>query len=519
MSTNTVANNSASSSSTAAPQLPKTAVQAANAVTASGTFKKKKAKFQLVEGHSKAWNFAEYLASGHVGRFSANDSGVFKWTGTHWAAINEKTGAKISGDFMHDLFPDKASNSGKKDAWLYACDRVASQHPLPKPSGQIIVPCLNAYVHVSKAGGITVQQADPREGLTHVINATVGTHHGHTHNPQPVPPQSMFGRFLDSALADVDVRALIQEQCALTLMPGPHQIAFWWFGTGGNGKGVMTSILKAFHQNTAQIWLDDLRDPTRLAPVVNASLLITPEVSRGRWHEEQWKALTGGDPLMAKLLYKDLVEFVNRAVHFISSNDKPFVTDISDAVYRRLCFVEWTQAVGSYQKDDKLVEKIMASEAHIVLDWMLEGLQRVVARGGFMPEAQWPESIRNLKSMIRATNDCVGAWADACNVMGVEANGKMTPKTAIYASYEQWCRDDGRLPLADNIFWRKVWNVPRFRAYQATTARGYTMRFNDKQVNAVRLRLDASTTTKTDQVSELRWPRDIYVSGTGTIDF
>ena len=146
-------------------------------------------------------------------------------------------------------------------------------------------------------------------------------------------------------------------------------------------------------------------------------------------------------------------------------------------------------------------------------------VQRVVARGGFMPEAQWPESIRNLKSMIRATNDCVGAWADACNVMGVEANGKMTPKTAIYASYEQWCRDDGRLPLADNIFWRKVWNVPRFRAYQATTARGYTMRFNDKQVNAVRLRLDASTTTETDQVSELRWPRDIYVSGTGTIDF
>ena len=75
-------------------------------------------------------------------------------------------------------------------------------------------------------------------------------------------------------------------------------------------------------------------------------------VKRGQWDEEQWKALTGGDPLMAKLLYKDLVPFTNRAVHIISSNDKAFITDVSDAVYRRLCFVEWVQTAGIFERID-----------------------------------------------------------------------------------------------------------------------------------------------------------------------
>lgn len=525
MSTNTVANNPTPSSVTT-PKAAKTAVQAAYAATATGAFKKSKKKFKVVEENSPQWNFSEYLMQGYAGIFAGNETGIFKWVGTHWQAQTKKDGSKLTNAFIHAHCAHRASNSTVDDAWKYAGDHLAHHHPLPSPKGspELVVPCLNGYVHIDQAGSITVKPADRALGLTYAVNATIGSHHGKAYQPSAVPAASMFGKFLASALPDPQVRALVQEQCALTLIQGPHQIAFWWFGTGGNGKGVMTSLLKNFHQTWAQVWLNKLADPTHLAGCINASLLLTPEVKRGQWDEEQWKALTGGDPLMAKLLYKDLVPFTNRAVHIISSNDKAFITDVSDAVYRRLCFVEWVQTAGSFEKIDNLDQKIMATESHLFLDWLLEGLQRIAQRGNrFMPESEWPESVRALKTMIRATNDCIGAWADACNVVGVDpdAHGemKLTPKTHVYASYEQWCRDDGRLPLAENIFWRKIWNVPRFRAYQPQTARGYTMRYNDKQVNAARLRLHAPSVKPAPTAPSPSITKDIVVSGTGNIHF
>ncbi|WP_448228927.1 DNA primase family protein [Pseudoxanthomonas mexicana] len=489
MSTTVTSNPQASSPVVPKKQKINTAAQS-QSMSAAGAFKKSKAKFQIKDGHTAQWNFAEYLKGGMAGHWAAASGAAYKWERTHWRLVDD--GLEEAQEFIHSYLPDKARNSTANDAWNYAVGILSREQKLPAPNLQnAVVPCLNGYVHIDRQGNIMVKPADRELGFTYVVNATVAGRHGEPHTPTPVPSNSMFGRFLDSALSNLDVRALVQEQCALSLIPGPHQIAFWWFGAGGNGKGVMTSLLKRFHQNYASVWLHQLNDPTKLAKVVNASLILTPEVARGKWHEEEFKALNGGDVMSAKLLYKDPVNFVCRGTHFISSNDKPFITDISDAVYRRLCFVEWTQAAGSYERIDQLDEKIMASESHLVLDWLLEGLQRIAQRGNrFMPEAQWPECVRDLKSLIRSTNDCVGAWADACNVVGVGPEEKLTPKTMVYESYKQWCMDDGRNPLAENIFWRKIWGVPRFRDFEPRTKRGYTMRFNDKQVNAARLRLN-----------------------------
>lgn len=494
------------------------------AKSAGSAYKASKAKFSIKDGYSCQWNFAEYMLSPISGQWAADHTGVFAWTGTHWEAVSDERSSALSNTFLHEHFPDKASRAASKDMWLYAADHVAANAPLPRRAAPgWVVPCLNGYVHVDPAGAINFEAADSSYGLTYVVNSTVNCHHGKPHEPQPIPSQSLFGRFLASALPDSEVRAVVQEQCALTLMQGPHQIAFWWFGTGGNGKGVMTSILQRFHQRCATIWLNNLRDATKLADCVNASLLITPEVARGRWDEEEWKALTGGDPLYAKQVYKNPIRFFNRAVHIICSNDRPWVTDVSDAVYRRLCFVEWTQAASSYVRIDRLDEKIMSQEAHLVLDWLLEGLQRIAKRGGkFLPEDQWPDSVRLTKGMIRMSNDCIGAWAEACEVNGTHE--RLTPKAAIYECYAQWCKDDGRQPLADNMFWRKVWNVPKFRPFQPRTARGPTMRFNDKQVNAAHM-VVGGVASKSNGANVVALPthipvyRDTLLSGTGDINF
>ncbi|WP_448670476.1 DNA primase family protein [Pseudoxanthomonas mexicana] len=523
MSTTNVSNNLPTSIAATPSAAPAKTIT--TATTGANAFKKGKAKFQILEGHAIQWNFAEYMLSPLAGRWAADDMGVYQWKSTHWELVPEKVSRRLSNAFLHQHFPDKASNAMSRDMWLYAADHLASNSPLPKavPS-RSVVPCLNGYIHVDSSGAACFEAADSQFGLTYVVNATVNGRHGADYQPSAVPTNSMFGTFLASALPDDDVRRLVQEQCALSLIQGPHQIAFWWFGTGGNGKGVMTSILQKFHQRCATVWLNKLSDPSRLTDCVNASLILTPEVARGRWDEEEWKALTGGDPLQAKFLYKDPIRFINRAIHIICSNDRPWVTDVSDAVYRRLCFVEWTQSSGSYVRIDNLDEKIMANEANVVLDWLLEGLQRIAQRGGkFMPEAEWPQSIRTLKGMIRRSNDCIGAWSEACQVSG--SHDRLTPKAAIYESYAQWCKDDGRQPLADNMFWRKVWNVPKFRPYQPRTERGPTMRFNDKQVNAAYMVIGGLTSSPTASnvvalpVVPTGVYRDTQISGTSDIKF
>lgn len=478
MSINTVANNTVVSTP-AQPAIPNK-----KGPSAQGKHSKTN-KANIVTSHTPATNWVNYIHSGACGDWAKSNGLAYKWNGVFWDTVSTADGTSLASNFLFKHMPDKATNAASADCFKFSVNML---DPIPKfdPSNFVIA-TKNGYLHMDKQGKMMVRPADKSLGLTFGINATVSTGYGKQHLPMPVPANSLFGRFLASALPDPEIRALVQEQCALTLFPGPHQLVWWWVGTGGNGKGVMSSIVSGFHHRTAQMWLDKCGEPQMLANCVNASLIFTPEVKRGARgiDQEAFKALSGGDLLTAKFLYRDMVEFVNTSCHIVCSNDEPMITDASDGVYRRLCVVKWTQPNGSFDVIKDLAKRILDTEAHIVLDWLLDGARRIVKRGGFLQEKDWPEATKVFKKTIRNKNDCVGAWREDVGIVADE--NTYTPKSEVYNSYVKFCESDGRYVLTSPQFWSRFWATPGFERPQSP--RGDTRRIDGVQVNCVRARM------------------------------
>lgn len=417
-------------------------------------------------------NFAEYMLSS-LTEYAERDKHLYQWTGNYWKLMEDADGESEASDFLSSHFRDKASAQAAKDAWKYALMRMRKEKKLPDaPENKetVIIPVINGYLHVEKDGRIMMHEPDMKLGITYRVKATAGTRHGCEHKPQPVPSDTMFAKFLNSSLPDLSIRALVQEQCALSLVQRVHQLAFWWFGTGQNGKGTMTNIMGMFHDTFATVSLHSLNE-LEMADVCAASIILTGEVDGSKpWNEVQWKKLMGGNPITGRKLYANPITFINKSTHFISSNDMPRVQDTSEGVYRRLCFVHWKTSVSDVDKVANLEEQIMQREAHIVLDWLLEGVRRIVMRGHFIAEKDWPEETKELKKTIRYGSDNMMSWAVSNGVTINDDVDGYYPKRLIYENYSKWCSVERIEALREAQFWTRLWGMARFSAKRPTSA-------------------------------------------------
>ena len=85
---------------------------------------------------------------------------------------------------------------------------------------------------------------------------------------------------------------------------------FFFYGTGGNGKGVLLNTMTAILADYAAVAPMETfvvtqgeRHPTDLAGLRGARLVTAQKTERGqRWAESKVKALTGGDPISARFM-------------------------------------------------------------------------------------------------------------------------------------------------------------------------------------------------------------------------
>jgi putative DNA primase/helicase len=102
-------------------------------------------------------------------------------------------------------------------------------------------------------------------------------------------------------------------------------------------------------------------------------------------------------------------------------------------------------AQGHAGNEDKMLKQRMKSPETLtgVLRWAVEGAMRWYASGAIGLEH--PSAVKLATRTHRAELDYVQAWLDErCD----EAGGAWTANSALYASYENWCRANGVTPKA-----------------------------------------------------------------------
>ena len=441
----------------------------------------RKSAGESVAAPSVAKQFADRLLAGIDGPWAVSaghTSGgviVYRWNSIYWEHVGGADGASMAADWLDAAAPDKASDKAATGAWMYASARLRHNSPLPQVyEQQNLVPCANVYLDIRKDGSIVAVAPSPALGMTHATNVEVPVKPGEKYEPRPLPQAGKFRAWLESAQPDAAVRALIQEQCGITLLPGNFSVAAWWYGEAGSGKSMMAEICAAMQRQVASIHLDELGDAFGLESIVGASLIVVDEVEQEKWAESRFKSLVSGNGVNVNRKHeKALLSYHSKAKWIITSNPPPFVRDKSDGVWRRLCPVKWAVVVPEDQRKENYHSELLAEEGLAILDWMLEGARRVVQRGRFMPEHERPDAVREAKAYAQTNCDSVLAWIMENNVRvetGLEKDRWKT-QNKIYEHYCEATEAAHRAVLDRTPFWRAVHASTKLRGFAKSNRR------------------------------------------------
>jgi len=293
-----------------------------------------------------------------------------------------------------------------------------------------------------------MRPSDPDAMHSRITGATPGLSSGSEAAP-------LWHSFLnDVTQGDRDLQRYLQKLSGycLTGLVREHALTFVW-GPGGNGKSVwLNTIAKVMNSYatpaplTAFFRTSGDAHPTDLAGLMGARLVTAPETQAGRvWDDQKIKAVTSGDPIRARFMRQDFVEFTPRFKLIVVGNHAPQMAQVDDAMKRRLNIVPFTFKPET--PDVELMEKLEA-EYPAILRWMIDGCL-AWAREGLEP----PEVVVEKTEVYFKEENTIRSWLiDCCDV----GEDRRVSRQAMYTSWRTWCDLNGEHPDSARNFKNKL---------------------------------------------------------------
>jgi putative DNA primase/helicase len=232
----------------------------------------------------------------------------------------------------------------------------------------------------------------------------------------PGAPHPLWSHFLNRITnQDGELSGFLQRYigyCA-TGVTTEHAFVFA-YGTGANGKSVFINTIGGIYGDHATvadmgtfIAGNSERHPTDVAKLRGKRLVIAQETQEGRrWDETKLKALTGGDVQTARFMRQDFFDFKPTFKLFIAGNHKPSLSNVDEAIRRRLLLVPFAVCFPPAERDPYLQEKLK-EEWPAIMRWIVDGClewQRI----GLAP----PAIVRDATADYFAGEDVFGQWLD-----------------------------------------------------------------------------------------------------------
>lgn len=145
-----------------------------------------------------------------------------------------------------------------------------------------------------------------------------------------------------------------------------------------------------------------------------------------------FKELIAGDPMKAEKKRKDPFFFNPTAKHLFSANQLPEMEVDDEAFFRRILLIPFPETVPKSERDNHLGDRL-EDELPGILNWAVEGLQRLLGNGTFTGD-QTPGRTRETWSKW---GDSVERFDNVALTDGDDA----IPKSMVYAAYLQFCRE------------------------------------------------------------------------------
>lgn len=240
-------------------------------------------------------------------------------------------------------------------------------------------------------------------------------------------------------------------------------------GDGRNGKSTLIKALKAVAGNNsyAALGMKLLMNVDRRASLDGALFNICEEAPKVVSDTSDLKALSAGDEITVRRLYKEPYQFVNRAKLIFSCNSLPKSQDTSHGYFERFCIVPFNATFDKSNRDPFIFEKIKA-ELPGIFNLFHAGYKTLLARRMFIESE---ESLKQLDGYKEVTDSAVSWFKEQVTVES-EGGGFITIK-ALFASYSEYV-EMGLFKQMD------ILDYPSFQKRMVKLIPGYAVR-RDKQ--------------------------------------
>ncbi len=268
----------------------------------------------------------------------------------------------------------------------------------------------------------------------------------------------MFDDFLDTVLPDKSLQMILAEYIGYLFIKTEDlklEKVLLLYGSGANGKSVVFEIVYALlggKSNVSNFSLENLTNANGYyRAMLGGKLLNYSTEINGKLNESVFKQLASGEPVDARVPYGDPFTITNYGKMMFNCNALPNTTDHSDAFYRRFLIIPFNVTIPKEKQDKQLARKIINVELPGVLNWVLEGLKRLVEQRGFT-ESEQAEAVLN---DYRVQGDSVALFVDE---MGYKPSEDCIAIGELYREYTGFCIRGNHILEAKQTFNKRLKN-------------------------------------------------------------
>jgi len=383
--------------------------------------------------------------------------GWWRWQQSHWEEVEQRAVRNAAYKFCeHAVYEKKESI----EQWSPNRHRIADllealaavchlRESLAQPAwidGRdhgVIVACANGLLDVHR-----------RELLAHTPQFFNVTAVPFDYEPDAIEPSRWFGFLRDLWGEDIDSVNALQEFFGYVVSGrlDMHKILLL-VGPTRAGKGVIARTLTALvgPDNVAGPTLSSLGGEFGLAPLLGKPLAIVSDARlSGRGSQvvvERLLAISGEDTITVNRKYKEQWSGKLPSRFMVISNELPQLGDASAAIAGR--FVSLLLTRSWYGEEDTRLEGSIHVELTGILNWALDGLERLEAQDQFTKPSSTDEAMIALQDLASP----VGAFVrDRCEL----DVGHEIPVDELWEAWKSWAEDNGHHKSTKQRFGRDL---------------------------------------------------------------
>ena len=285
----------------------------------------------------------------------------------------------------------------------------------------------------------------------------------------------LWTEFVETIFAgDRELIRYIQKAVGYSLTGSTaEQVAFFLYGTGGNGKGVfIETIAHIAGSYASNIQADSLmvkgstasgQANSDIARLIGARFVTSSEPNEGvKLNEGLIKQLTGEDRVTARRLYGNEFEFRPQFKIWLSTNHKPIIRGTDNGIWRRMRLIPFEVQIPEEKQDKNLKHKLL-KETPGILAWAVEGFLMYLKEGLAVPA-----SIKKATAEYRNEMDVVTAFLENCTRNNEDAE---IPASELYKAYTDWANTNNEYVMSNRKFGVEI--SKKYEKFRKSTGQVY----------------------------------------------